>query len=109
LSSLKYAFQEYLTGHWNKLDDNQKGVLNNTQYPNLSDYLLAYGYFIKGITDVDAMFNFVRTHESGAKALVDYAVISSARSMIQKASLQIEVVGGLTYNDDDHPLMGKIL
>ncbi len=104
LSNLKNSLLQYVHKHWNSLEENQKAVLNNKEYKNISDYLLAYGYWVKGITEVSAMFNFIRTHKFGSKAIINYAVVSSARTVIEKASLEIRNI-----DDDDHPLLKNIL
>ena len=106
LANLKNSFLQYLQGRWNSLTENQKAVLNTEAYPNVMDYLLAYGYFVRGIGEVTAMFNFVSTHKYGASSAVNYALISTARHMIQKNGLVIEEdEQGHTYNDDDHPIV----
>ena len=106
LANLKNSFQQNLQGRWNSLSENQKAVLNTEAYPNVMDYLLAYGYFVRGIGEVNAMFNFISTHKNGANAAVNYATISTARYMIQKNGLVIENdEQGNTYNDDVHPLI----
>ncbi|RYY59735.1 MAG: hypothetical protein EOO05_12325 [Chitinophagaceae bacterium] len=105
LSNLKNSFHQYLQGRWNSLSENQKAVLNTEAYPNVMDYLIAFGYFVKGIGEVTAMFNFISTNKSGADAVVNYALMSTARFMIKKNGVVIGDEGAKTFNDDNHPLM----
>jgi hypothetical protein len=104
LSNLKHSFLQYVNKHWNSLAENQKAVLNNNEYKNISDYLLAYGYWVKGITEVNAMFNFVKTHRFGAPAIVRYTTLTSARAIIQKASVEIGDI-----DNDNNPLLEKLV
>lgn len=108
LSNLKNDFQNCLNQKWNSLTPNQKAVFNNS-YKNIADYLIAYGYFVKGITEVNALFNFITTHKNGAAAIVNFGIVSAVRTYIQKNALKINPVKGNTYNDDEHPLIKKIM
>jgi len=109
LASLKYDFQNQNSLNWNYYEYNTKAVL---VYNNISDYLIAYAFFIKGITEVNGLINFVRSHKEGVNNIVNYAVVSTARFTIQSKSLNIPEanVGGkdITYNNDQHPLIQKI-
>lgn len=105
LAALKYDFDDHLKNNWNSIDFNLKSV---SGFKNVVNYLVAYAWFVKGIEEINALYGFVNTNTAGLKAVVKYAVVSSARSVIQKESLHIAEVNGLTYNDDSHPLMLKI-
>jgi hypothetical protein len=103
LSSLKNSLQQYLAKNWNSLDENQKAVLNNKEYKNVFDYLLAYGYFVRGITEISAMFNFMKSHRNGSNAVVKYVAISTARAIVKKSSLQIAGI-----DNDDSAIVKQI-
>lgn len=109
LASLKYDFQTQVTQNWNFYDYNTKAVLG---YPYISDYLIAYAYFIKNITEVNGLVHFVQSHKEGAANMVNYAIISAARTTIQSESLNVpeaEVEGkNVSYNNELHPLILKI-
>jgi len=104
LSNLKNSLQQLVYKSWNSLEENQKAVLNFKDFKNVSDYLLAYGYWIKGITEVTAMFNFIKSHKNGAQAIVNYTTISAARSVIKKAALEVK-----DLDVDNNPLLLKIV
>ncbi len=110
LANLKYEYQDYLTGNWNFLSTNQKAIF---AYQNISDYLLAYAYLKKGISDVNALNNFINNRKDGLATIVNYAIISATRTIIQKESLNIHPVTikklPYTYNDDEHPLIQKVI
>ncbi|MBK8610189.1 MAG: hypothetical protein IPL84_09630 [Chitinophagaceae bacterium] len=107
LSNLKNDFKNYLNKNWNGLPNNQKALLH-TNYGNILDYLIAFGYWVKGISEVNALYNFITSHVKGANAIHNYLVVSAARAYIQKNALKINPVGKDTYNDDSHPLIVKI-
>jgi len=104
LSSLKNSLQQYVYKSWNSLEENEKAVLNVKDFKNILDYLLAYGYWVKGITEVSAMFNFITTHKNGAQAIIDYTTISSARFVIKKLALEVS-----DLDNDKNPLLTKIV
>ena len=110
LASLKFDFQTQTNLNYNFLDFNSRNIFS---YKNTTDYLLAYAYFIKGITEVNGLLNFINTNKEGLAAVVNYAVISGARYIIRQEALNIpdfDAGGGkiYTYNDDLHPLMVRI-
>ncbi|MBA3704436.1 MAG: hypothetical protein H0W84_00610 [Bacteroidetes bacterium] len=109
-ANLKYEYQEFLKENWNFLSNNQKAIFG---FENISDYLLAYAYFKKGISEINALNNFINNRKDGLAAIINYAVISAARTFIQKESLHIHSVTikklPYTYNDDEHPLIQKII
>jgi hypothetical protein len=110
LSNLKYEYQEYLTDNWNFLSVNYKAIL---AYQGITDYLLVYAYLIKGISDVNALHNFIINRKDGLTTIINYGVISATRSIIQKEAINIHpvIIKGepYTYNDDEHPLIQKII
>jgi hypothetical protein len=100
LSSLKYAFQNNLSANWVNLDYNTRSVLDG--YPAITDYLIAFGYFEMGLTEVNGLTNFLLSNRLGAKSVVNYAIVSAARAIIDHEQL---VVSG--YNDDSE-IVSKI-
>ncbi|MGZ5190124.1 MAG: hypothetical protein ACXWCZ_03835, partial [Flavisolibacter sp.] len=104
LSNLKNSLQQYVNKNWNSLEENQKAILNFKDLKNISDYLLAYGYFIKGITEVSAMFNFIKSHKNGVEAISNYTVLSASRTVVKKAALEVKDI-----DDDKNPLLAKVL
>jgi hypothetical protein len=109
LASLKYDFQNQCSLNWNYYEYNTKAVLS---FKNVSDYLIAYAFFVRGISEVNGLINFVRSHKEGVNNVVKYAVVSAARNFIKSESLNIaeaEVENTkVTYNNDQHPLIQKI-
>jgi hypothetical protein len=101
LSSLKYAFQNNLSANWNNLDFNTRSVLDG--YPAITNYLLAFGYFEMGLTEVNGLTNFLLSNRLGAKNVVNYAIVSAARAIVDNEQL---VVPG--YNDDGSEIVAKI-
>jgi hypothetical protein len=93
LSSLKYSFQGNLTANWFNLDDNTKTVLNS--YSAISDYLIAYAYLVMGLREVNGLKNFILSNRLGTKNLVNYAIVSTARTIIDKKQIKVA-----HYNDD---------
>ena len=110
LAALKYDFQTQTGLNWNFFDYNTKSILG---YSNCTDYLIAYAYFVKGIAEVNGLINFVKTHREGATNLVNYAIISASRSLIQSESLNVPEydLGGtlITYNNDLHPIIQNLI
>lgn len=100
LSNLKNSLQQYVNKNWNSLDENQKAILN---FKNVSDYLLAYGYWIKGITEVSAIYNFIKSHKNGTQAINRYTVQSSSRAVIKKEALEVKDI-----DNDANPLLKAI-
>ena len=109
LANLKYDYQDYITQNWNFLSSDYRAILD---YGNITDYLLAYAYFIKGISEINALNHFINNDKVGIPAIIKYATVSAARSEIQRQSLKIDPVQingtTYTYNDDEHPLINKI-
>jgi hypothetical protein len=101
LSSLKYAFQNNLSANWVNLDYNTRSVLDG--YPAITDYLIALCYFQMGLTEVGGLTNILLSNRLGAKSVVNYAVISAARTIIDHEQLVVD-----RYNEDDSPIVSKI-
>jgi hypothetical protein len=101
LSSLKYTFQNNLSANWNNLDYNTRSVLDG--YPAITDYLIAYGYFEMGLTEVNGLTNFLLSNRLGAKNVVNYAIVSGARAIIDHEQLVVP-----DYNKDDSEIVSKI-
>src|SRR2546429_8585750 len=87
LSSLKYAFQTNLSDTWFNVDYNTRTVLNG--YPAISDYLVAYGYFIMGLTEVNGLTNFILNNRLGTKNVANYAVVGAARKIVDEEQLTV--------------------
>lgn len=100
LSALKAAFEEKLISVAGKLDNNTKAVLD---YPAIRDYLIAYGYLVMERQEINALKNFVFANGSGAKKFVNYAVVSAARTVIEKERIDID-----DANDDDSDVVSEI-
>jgi hypothetical protein len=101
LSSLKYAFQNNLSANWNNLDYNTQTVLDG--YAGITDYLIAFGYFQMGMTEVNGLTNFLLSNRLGAKNVINYAVVSAARAIIDSEQLVVP-----DYNDDASDIVAKI-
>ena len=101
LSSLKYAFQNNLSSNWNNLDYNTQAVLDG--YPAITDYLIAFGYFQMGLVEVNGLTNFLLSNRQGAKNVINYAIVSAARAIIDSEQLVVP-----DYNKDDSEIVSKI-
>jgi hypothetical protein len=101
LSSLKYALQNNLSANWDNLDYNTQTVLDG--YSGITDYLIAFGYFVMGLTEVNGLTNFLLSNRLGAKNVVNYAVVSAARSIIDREQLVVP-----DYNSDDGDIVIRI-
>jgi hypothetical protein len=93
LSKLKYAFQNQLNNNWLTLDANSKAVLEG--YPAIQDYLVAYAFHVMHHKDVQALGNMILQSRRGAQAVADYAIVSGARSIIERDQLVVK-----DYNDN---------
>jgi len=94
LAELKYAFLDSLEISWPVLPFDVRATIK--EQANIRDYLIAYGYHIRKIRDVNALRNFVTQNSAGARQMADYAVVSAARALIDKEQLKVE-----HYNDDE--------
>jgi hypothetical protein len=102
LSTLKYAFQNNLSANWNNLDYNARTVLDG--YTAIADYLIAYAYFQMGLAEVNGLTNFLLSNRLGAKNIVNYAIVTAARTIIDREQLVVP-----TYNDDGLDFVQKVL
>ena len=87
LSELKNAFEVKLTRIRLSLEYNTKTVLDDHQA--IRDYLVAFGNLVMGLEEVNALKNFVLGHRFGAKDIANYAIVSSARTLIQQEHLNV--------------------
>jgi hypothetical protein len=87
LSSLKYSFQGNLSANWFNLDANTKTVLDG--YSAISDYLIAYAYFVMDLREVNGLKNFILSNRLGTKNVGNYAIVSAARNIIDKEQLKV--------------------
>jgi hypothetical protein len=101
LSALKYAFQGTISANWFNLDYNTKAVLDG--YPAISDYLIAYAFHVMELHEVNGLKNFILSNRVGAKNVANYAIVSAARTIIDKE--QLKVPG---YNEDSSKIVAEI-
>lgn len=101
LSSLKYAFQAQLSANWFNLDYNTKAVLDG--YPAITDYLIAYAYHVMDLREVNGLKNFILRNKAGAKNVLNYAIVSAARTRIDKEQIKVP-----RYNEDDSEIVNEI-
>jgi hypothetical protein len=101
LSALKYAFGGNLSANWFNLDYNSKTVLDG--YPALTDYLIAYGFHVMSLDDVNALKNFILSNQMGVKNVANYAILSAARTIVDKEQLVVP-----QYNIDGSDTMKRI-
>jgi hypothetical protein len=85
LSSLRYSFENNLAANWNNFDFNTRAVLEG--YPAITDYLVAHGYFVVGLADIKSLTNFVLGNRQGAKSIVNYAIVSAGREIVNREKL----------------------
>ena len=102
LVQLKYAFMDRIHQDWGQVSANARLILSK-EYPNLRDYLIAYAYVIKGVSDVDAVRNFFLTSKLGASGVLSYATVSATRAYIEEQQLRVK-----DYNDDNSPFVKKL-
>jgi|GEM_PF-1336442 len=100
LSTLKYDLAEKVNGMWSSLPFNTKVILS---YLNIADYLLAYGYYVRGIKDVNGMYNFVTGHTEGSRNVVKYTVLSAARKRLNDEKINID------HNDESDLIIQDII
>lgn len=86
LSALKFEFDEKVAEKKTTLDPNVRIVLG---YPAIRDYLVAYGYLVRDLQEVTGLTNFVFTRDKGAKNVVNYALVSAARTIIDRKKLDV--------------------
>jgi len=100
LSALKFAFDTNIAATWSTLDFNVKTILS---YPAIKDYLIAFGYIIRGLEEVNGLKNFVLTSRAGSKNVANYATVSAARTVIDREKLIVP-----DYNVDDSKIVEEI-
>ena len=96
LSSLKFEFDKKVDEKGTSLDYNVRTILS---YPAIRDYLVAYGYLVRDLEEITGLTNFVFTRDNGAKNVVNYAVVSAARTVINRKKLDVP-----NPNQDDSPM-----
>ncbi len=101
LSALKYAFESNLAFNRFNLDFNTKTVIED--YPAIRDYLIAWSYAVMGARDINGVNNFIFSNRSGAKNIADYAIVSAARTLIDRNKLRVHEA-----NLDNSPIVAKI-
>jgi hypothetical protein len=101
LSSLKYDFEGNLSLNWSNLDYNTKSVLDS--YPSIRDYLVAYGYHVMQLTEINGLRNFIFSNRQGAKNVIDYTIVSAARTVVDSEKLTVPKI-----NDDQSDIVGQI-
>lgn len=119
LAALKYQFTSTVSANWSTLDYNTTVILGifsgngDSGYLNIPNYLIAYAYCIKGITDPNALLNFMTTAADGMMTIFNYAATTAARMEVQVESLNIPDTGTpaapvVFFTDDTHPLIQQI-
>lgn len=100
LSALKGAFEEKLNSLVGKLENNTKAVL---EYAGIRDYLLARGFLVMNLQEINGLRNFVMGNAAGAKDLVNYAIVSAARTVIAQERFDID-----DANNDNSEIVRQI-
>jgi hypothetical protein len=100
LSDLKFQFEKGLAEKGTTVSSNIRTVLN---YPAIKDYLITYAYLVKGLKEVTGLNNFIFNRDSGGKNVVNYAIVSAARTIIDRKKLDVP-----TPNDDDSKMFEAI-
>jgi hypothetical protein len=101
LSELKNAFEVKLSKIRLSLEYNTKTVMDDHQA--IRDYLVAFGFLVMGLEEVNALKNFVLGHRFGAKDIANYAIVSAARTFIQREHLNVP-----NANDDNSDIVREI-
>ncbi|MBI2188670.1 MAG: hypothetical protein HYU37_16345 [Acidobacteria bacterium] len=90
LSLLRYAFPHHLEVERATLDANVRAVLEG--YPAIIDYLVADAYSQRkdaGTRSIEGLVNYVLRHSDGVRSVVDYAVVTAARELIDREHLEV--------------------
>lgn len=118
LAELRFAFDELVRSEWSILDNNTKTILGDKEpgsggdfkYPAIRDYLVARGYYAMELNKetshrdkINGLKIFVLHNRAGMRSVVDYAIVSAARTTIADKAL---IVPG--YNDDNSDIVGAI-
>lgn len=101
LSTLKYAFQGDISADRLNLSYNAKAVLED--YPAIMDYLVAYGFHIMKLQEINGLKNFILRNNAGVKSVANYAIVSAARTIIDKEKLKVP-----DYDKDDSEIVAQI-
>lgn len=99
LSALKDEFKKSLAEDWFTFDFNTKTVLDG--YPAVSDYLLAYAYHVRGLTEVSGLKSFVLGNRLGARNVADYVTVSAVRAIVDQEQVRVHGIeddGGEVVN-----------
>ena len=87
LSELKYDFEAKLNQIRGTLEFNTKAVLDD--YPAIRDYLVAFGFLVMDLPEINGLRNFVLGNRLGAKNVASYAIVSAARTIIDEEHLRV--------------------
>lgn len=101
LSNLKYDMQVRIDSGKYAFDANTRAVLQD--HPAIQDYLIARAYHVGGLREPKALFNYLIGNRAGAKSIIDYLVVSAARTYIDRKRLK---VGG--YQNDTSAFVKKL-
>lgn len=93
LSVLKAEFQAWFAAHRLGIDANLRGVLD--EHPAIQDFLVAMGYHVMKVKEVNGLANFIFRNRLGAQRVVNYAVVSATRTLIDQEQLNVR-----KYDDD---------
>lgn len=96
LSTLKYSLDDAFAAEWTTYPESLRRVLDADAYPAIRTYLVAYAYTVLQLRDVGAVKNFIVNDSLGAQAIVEYATIGAARSLVVDKGFSV------TGYDDDH-------
>lgn len=100
LSELKYAFEEKVNLLRGALEFNTKSVLDE---PAIRDYLVATGFLVMDLKEINGLKNFVLGNRLGAKNVANYAIVSAARTIIDQEHLRVP-----DANNDDSDIVREI-
>lgn len=101
LAELKYDMKARLENGWYGLDANARAVLQDR--PNIQDYIVARAYHIGRLRDPKAFFNYLTGNRAGVKSVVEYAVISAARTLVERERLKVP-----NYHEDNETFAKKL-
>lgn len=88
LSKLKYAFTDYIQDQRHTLPANIAAVL--VDYPAITDYLVAYGYYVLDLKTKEALCNVLLNNPDGVQRIINYAAVSAARKRIFQQKLHVK-------------------
>ncbi|TVM03477.1 MAG: hypothetical protein CV087_04995 [Candidatus Brocadia sp. WS118] len=101
LSILKSTFLDYLSKSGSSLEYNVQAVL--TDYPAITNYLVAVAFYIGERKEFHGLKNFIVSHSQGTKNVARYAIVSGARTLIEKKQLEVPHL-----NNDNSEIVNKI-